>query len=30
VESHYNWDRVTADLIRIGRELGAAERQAAG
>jgi phosphatidyl-myo-inositol dimannoside synthase len=23
VERHYNWDRVTADLIRIGEELGA-------
>ena len=30
VESHYNWDRVTADLVRIGRELGAGARQAAG
>jgi phosphatidylinositol alpha-1,6-mannosyltransferase len=29
VESHYNWDRVTADLRRIGHELGAAARQAA-
>jgi phosphatidylinositol alpha-1,6-mannosyltransferase len=27
VESHYNWDRVTADLTRIGHELGAAARQ---
>ena len=27
VESHYNWDRVTADLRRIGHELGAAARQ---
>jgi phosphatidylinositol alpha-1,6-mannosyltransferase len=28
VESHYNWDRVTADLLRIGRQhasLGARE-----
>jgi phosphatidylinositol alpha-1,6-mannosyltransferase len=30
VESHYNWDRVTADLVRIGRELGAGAGQAAG
>ncbi len=30
VESHYNWDRVTRDLARIGRELGAAAKQAAG
>ena len=30
VESHYNWDRVTADLRRIGHELGAAAKQAAG
>jgi phosphatidyl-myo-inositol dimannoside synthase len=30
VESHYNWDRVTGDLVRIGRELGTAARQAAG
>jgi len=29
-EGHYNWDRVTADLRRIGHELGAAARQAAG
>jgi phosphatidylinositol alpha-1,6-mannosyltransferase len=29
VESHYNWDRVTADLRRIGHELGAAARQVA-
>jgi len=29
VESHYNWDRVTADLRRIGHELGAAARQTA-
>jgi phosphatidylinositol alpha-1,6-mannosyltransferase len=28
VESHYNWDRVTTDLRRIGHELGAAARQA--
>ena len=27
VESHYNWDRVTADLRRIGHELGAAAGQ---
>lgn len=30
VERHYNWDRVTADLRRIGHELGAAAKQAAG
>ena len=30
VESHYNWDRVTRDLVRIGSELGADARQAAG
>jgi phosphatidyl-myo-inositol dimannoside synthase len=30
VESHYNWDRVTGDLVRIGRELGSAAKQAAG
>jgi phosphatidylinositol alpha-1,6-mannosyltransferase len=30
VESHYNWDRVTRDLVRIGRELGAPAKQAAG
>jgi phosphatidyl-myo-inositol dimannoside synthase len=30
VESHYNWDRVTSDLRRIGHELGAAARQASG
>jgi phosphatidylinositol alpha-1,6-mannosyltransferase len=30
VESHYNWNRVTADLMRIGHELGAPARQAAG
>jgi phosphatidylinositol alpha-1,6-mannosyltransferase len=30
VESHYNWDRVTADLRRIGHELGAGAKQAAG
>jgi phosphatidylinositol alpha-1,6-mannosyltransferase len=29
VESHYNWDRVTRDLVRIGRELGSAAKQAA-
>jgi len=29
VESHYNWNRVTSDLRRIGHELGAAARQAA-
>jgi phosphatidyl-myo-inositol dimannoside synthase len=28
VESHYNWDRVTADLARIGHELGVSARQA--
>lgn len=30
VEGHYNWDRVTRDLARIGRELGAVAKQAAG
>jgi phosphatidylinositol alpha-1,6-mannosyltransferase len=30
VEEHYNWRRVTADLFRIGHELGASARQAAG
>ena len=30
VETHYNWDRVTRDLARIGHELGASARQAAG
>jgi phosphatidylinositol alpha-1,6-mannosyltransferase len=30
VERHYNWDRVTADLRRIGHELGATAGQAAG
>ncbi len=30
VESHYNWDRVTGDLVRIGRELGSGARQVAG
>jgi phosphatidyl-myo-inositol dimannoside synthase len=30
VESHYNWDRVTRDLVRIGRELGSAAKQATG
>ncbi|MDQ3138333.1 MAG: glycosyltransferase family 4 protein [Gemmatimonadota bacterium] len=30
VERHYNWDRVTADLVRIGRELGTAARQVSG
>jgi phosphatidylinositol alpha-1,6-mannosyltransferase len=30
VERHYNWDRVARDLARIGRELGAAAKQAAG
>ena len=29
VETHYNWDRVTADLRRIGPELGAAAKQEA-
>ena len=29
VETHYNWDRVTADLRRIGSELGAAAKQEA-
>lgn len=30
VESRYNWDRVTRDLVQIGSELGADARQAAG
>jgi phosphatidylinositol alpha-1,6-mannosyltransferase len=30
VETHYNWNRVTADLVRIGHQLGAVARQAAG
>ena len=30
VESHYNWDRVTGDLVRIGRELGSAAKQVDG
>jgi phosphatidylinositol alpha-1,6-mannosyltransferase len=30
VEQHYNWRRVTADLVRIGHEMGASARQAAG
>jgi phosphatidylinositol alpha-1,6-mannosyltransferase len=30
VETRYNWDRVTRDLARIGHELGAGARQAAG
>jgi phosphatidylinositol alpha-1,6-mannosyltransferase len=30
VETHYNWDRVTRDLVRIGRELGAPAKQVAG
>jgi phosphatidylinositol alpha-1,6-mannosyltransferase len=30
VETHYNWDRVAADLARIGRELGAVARQTTG
>ncbi len=29
VERRYNWDRVTADLVRIGRELGASAEPAA-
>lgn len=29
VETHYNWNRVTQDLVRIGHELGAAARQTA-
>jgi phosphatidylinositol alpha-1,6-mannosyltransferase len=29
VESRFNWDRVTADLARIGHELGVSARQAA-
>ncbi len=29
VETRYNWNRVVADLVRIGREVGAAPRQAA-
>jgi phosphatidyl-myo-inositol dimannoside synthase len=30
VETHYNWDRVTRDLVRLGHELGARAAQAAG
>ncbi len=30
VERHYNWDRVTADLARIGHDLGVSARQVAG
>ena len=30
VEGHYNWDRVTRDLVRIGHELGVSIRQATG
>jgi phosphatidyl-myo-inositol dimannoside synthase len=30
VESRYNWDRVTRDLVRMGHELGARSAQAAG
>jgi phosphatidylinositol alpha-1,6-mannosyltransferase len=30
VESHYNWDRVAADLRRLGHELGSAAKQVAG
>jgi phosphatidylinositol alpha-1,6-mannosyltransferase len=30
VETRFNWDRVTDDLVRIGHELGAAAKQAAG
>jgi phosphatidylinositol alpha-1,6-mannosyltransferase len=30
VETHYNWNRVTADLARIGHQFGAVARQAAG
>lgn len=30
VEAHYNWNRVTSDLRRIGHELGATSREAAG
>jgi phosphatidylinositol alpha-1,6-mannosyltransferase len=26
VEEHFNWDRVTADLVRIGHELGVVQR----
>lgn len=29
-ESHFNWDRVTADLRRLGREFGAPAGQVAG
>ena len=29
VETHYNWDRVTRELVRIGHELGAGAAQAA-
>jgi phosphatidylinositol alpha-1,6-mannosyltransferase len=30
VETHYNWDRVTRDLVRMGHELGAPAAQTAG
>jgi phosphatidylinositol alpha-1,6-mannosyltransferase len=30
VEQHYNWRRVTTDLVQIGHEMGASARQAAG
>jgi phosphatidylinositol alpha-1,6-mannosyltransferase len=29
VESHFNWDRVTRELVQLGHELGAGARQAA-
>jgi D-inositol-3-phosphate glycosyltransferase len=30
VETRYNWDRVTRDLVRLGHELGARAAQATG
>jgi phosphatidyl-myo-inositol dimannoside synthase len=30
VETHYNWDRVAADVIAIGREVGARHAESAG
>jgi len=29
VETRFNWDRVTRDLVQLGHELGAGARQAA-
>ncbi len=29
VESHFNWDRVTRELVQLGHELGAGARQTA-